>query len=313
VLGYIARQLLNTIPVLLVMGFAVFSLVHLAPGDPAIVIAGEDAQPADIERIRERLGFDEPLFLQFGMWVGRVLQGDLGTSIFSNRTVSSLILQRLEPTLVLTFTTMVFAVALAVPLGVVAAWTAGSAIDRTVMGLSVLGFSVPVFVLGYAFILVFGVELRWFPVQGYVPLSQGLWPCLASVVMPSMALGLVYVAFIARMTRASLIEILHQDYMRTARAKGLPTLRVLRRHALTNAAVPIVTAIGIGVGLLISGVVVTESVFAIPGLGRLSVDAILRRDYPVIQGVILVFALFYVAVNLVVDVLYTLLDPRIRY
>lgn len=312
-IGYMIRQIMNAIPVLFVVTFAVFGLLHFAPGDPAVVIAGEDAQPIDIERIRQHLGLDRPFFTQYGIWIGQILQGDFGVSIFSKKEVSELILQRMEPTFVLTLTTIIFAVVLAVPLGVLAAWKSGCAIDRIVMAFSVMGFSIPVFVVGYAFILVLGVNLRIFPVQGYQPISDGILACLSSVAMPSMSLGLIYVAFIARMTRASMIEILQQDYMRTARAKGLTTGKILRRHALSNAAVPIITAIGIGVGLLISGVVVTESVFAIPGLGRLSVDAILRRDFPVIQGTILVFAFFFVVVNLITDVLYTVFDPRVRY
>jgi len=204
-------------------------------------------------------------------------------------------------------------VLLAVPLGVIAAWRVGSWIDRFVMGFAVFGFSVPGFVIGYALIWLFAIELGWLPVQGYTPLAKGLWPWLSNIILPSVTLALAYMALIARITRASMLETLNQDYIRTAHAKGLATNDVLIGHALRNAAVPIVTVIGIGVALLIGGVVVTESVFAIPGLGRLTVDAILRRDYPVIQGIILVFSGAYVAVNLVVDMLYTVLDPRIRY
>ena len=246
-------------------------------------------------------------------WVGQILQGELGTSIFSQLPVSRLIRQRLEPTLVLSVTTLVIAVVLAVPVGVLAAWRARTWVDRVVMGLSVCGLSVPVFVLGYLLIYFFAIRLGWLPVQGYVSLAQGLWPCLRSIVLPSLALGSIYMALIARITRASLLEVLEEDYVRTAHAKGLSTLTVVVTHALRNASIPIVTIIGVGLTLLIGGVVITESVFAIPGIGRLTVDAILRRDYPIIQAVILLSSGVYVMVNLVIDLVYTVLDPRIRY
>jgi peptide/nickel transport system permease protein len=311
--AYLIRRLLAVIPIAAVVAVFVFLLLHLSPGDPAAVIAGDFATGDDIARIREKLGLNRPLPLQFVEWLWHLVQGDLGTSIFSNLPVARLIGQRFEPTLALTFFTMVVAIAISVPLGVLAAWKQGRWVDRLVMGFSVLGFSVPIFVLGYAMIYVFAFRLELLPVQGYVPISRGFWPFLQSIILPSVALGIVYVALIARMTRVTMIDVLNQDYIRTARAKGLATPRVLLEHGLKNASVPIVTTIGIGVALVIGGVVVTESVFNIPGLGRLTVDAILRRDYPIIQGVILVFAFSYVLVNLVVDMLYVLLDPRIRY
>ena len=277
------------------------------------MIAGDYASPEDIERIRARLGLDRPLYIQFGAWVGRLAQGDLGTSIFSNLPVATLIGQRLEPTLSLAALTLVLAVSVAVPLGALAAWRAGSWIDRAVMGLAVVGFSVPVFVLGYALIWLFAIRTGWFPVQGYAPIAEGLGPFLHRLALPAVALSAVYIALIARIARAAVLEALAEDHVRTARAKGLPERLVLLRHALANAAVPIVTVIGIGFSLLIGGVVVTESVFNIPGLGRLTVDAVLRRDYPVIQGVILAFSAACVVVNLLVDLLYTVFDPRIRY
>ena len=291
----------------------VFLLLHLSPGDPATVIAGDYASPEDIERIRARLGLDRPLHVQFASWIGRIAQGDLGTSIFSNLPVSRLIAQRLEPTLSLALLTLAFTVAVAVPLGTVAAWRAGTWIDRAVMAFAVVGFSVPVFVLGYILIQVFAIGAGWFPVQGYAPLSEGAGPFLHRLILPALALSAVYIALIARIARASVLEALAEDHVRTARAKGLPERLVLLRHALANAAAPIVTVIGIGFSLLIGGVVVTESVFNIPGLGRLTVDAVLRRDYPVIQGIVLVFSAACVAVNLLVDLLYTAFDPRIRY
>jgi peptide/nickel transport system permease protein len=311
--AYLVRRLLATIPVMAVVAVFVFGLLHLTPGDPAAIVAGDYATAEDIARIHKQLGLDQPLHVQFVAWVGRVLGGDLGTSIFSRLPVARLIRQRLEPTIVLSVTTLVIAVSLAVPLGVLAAWRAGTWLDRGLMGFAVFGFSVPVFVLGYGLIYLFAIRLDWLPVQGYVSLDRGLWPCLRSLLLPSFALGIIYMALIARITRASVLEVLTQDYIRTAEAKGLAPLAVLLSHALRNASVPIVTIVGVGLTLVIGGVVVTESVFAIPGVGRLTVDAILRRDYPIIQGVILVFSGVYVLVNLFIDVSYTFLDPRIRY
>jgi peptide/nickel transport system permease protein len=296
-----------------VVAIFVFSLLYLTPGDPAVVIAGDFATAEDIARIRERLGLNEPFLIRFGTWLWAVLRGDLGISIFTNLPVTRLIGQRLEPTVALTLCTLFVSVVLAVPMGVIAAWKAGTWIDRIVMAFAVLGFSVPVFVLAY--ILIFLVSLEWdlLPVQGFVSIREGVWPFLERMILPSFALGITFMALIARITRASMLEVLSQDYIRTAQAKGLGTNQVLIGHALKNAAVPIVTIIGIGIALLISGVVVTETVFAIPGMGRLVVDAILRRDYPIIQGIILIFSGVYVLINLLVDLSYTFLDPRSRY
>ena len=312
-LSYILRRILSTIPVMAIVALFVFSLLYIAPGDPAAVIAGDQASPADVERIRQSLGLDRPFLVQFGSWLWHILHGDLGTSIFTNLPVTALIAQRIEPTLSLMVLTLVLTIVVAVPLGVVAAWKAGSWIDRAIMGFAVFAFSLPVFVVGYVLAYVFALQFEWLPVQGYTPLAEGLWPWLANLILPAVALGSVYIALIARITRASMLEVLQQDYIRTARAKGLDQRSILFVHALKNAAVPIVTVIGIGVALLIGGAVVTESVFAIPGLGRLTIDAILRRDYPVIQGIVLLFSFLYVLVNLMVDVTYTLVDPRIRY
>lgn len=312
-LGFIARRIVATIPVMGIVALFVFSLLYIAPGDPAVVIAGDQATPQDVERIRVSLGLDRPFLERFGEWSWRILHGDLGTSMFTGMPVTQLIGQRLEPTLSLMVLTLILSIVVAVPIGVLAAWKAGSWIDRSVMGFAVFGFSVPVFVVGYVLAYVFALELEWFPVQGYTPLSEGLWPWFENLVLPAIALGCVYIALIARITRASMLEVLQQDYIRTARAKGLGQRPILFLHALKNAAVPIVTVIGIGMALLIGGAVVTESVFAIPGLGRLTIDAILRRDYPVIQGIVLLFSFVYVLVNLIVDLVYTLLDPRIRY
>ena len=312
-LAFIVRRIISTIPVMAFVALFVFSLLYIAPGDPAAVIAGDQASPADVERIRQSLGLDRPYLVRFGEWFFRVLQGDLGTSIFTSLPVTQLIAQRIEPTLSLMVLTLIFAVVIAVPLGVVAAWKAGTWVDRAVVGFAVFGFSVPVFVIGYLLAYVFALKLDWLPVQGYTPIAQGIWPWFKNLVLPSITLGTVYIALIARITRATMLEVLQQDYIRTARSKGLAQNHVLYLHALKNAAVPVITIIGIGVALLIGGAVVTESVFAIPGLGRLTLDAILRRDYPVIQGVVLIFSFVYVLVNLAVDLIYTLVDPRIRY
>ena len=311
--AYIIRRVLATVPVMAIVALLVFSLLYIAPGDPATIIAGDQASPADIEHIRVSLGLDRPFLVRFGSWVWDVVHGDLGKSIFTNLPVTHMIAQRIEPTVSLMLITLVLSLALAIPLGVVAAWKQGSWIDRFAMVLSTAGFSVPVFVIGYVLAYVFGLTLEWVPVQGYTPISEGIWPWFQNLIMPSIALGLIYMALISRITRATMLEVLSQDYVRTARAKGVGQRGILFVHALKNAAVPIITIIGIGFAALIGGAVVTESVFAIPGLGRLTVDAILRRDYPVIQGVVLMFSFVYVLVNLGVDLLYTLFDPRIRY
>jgi peptide/nickel transport system permease protein len=312
-LPYIGRRLLATVPVMAVVAVVVFALLRLTTGDPAAIIAGDNATSQDVAAIRSKLGLDRPLVEQFAIWIGGFLRGDFGESFFFKKQVATLIAERLEPTLALATCTIVLAVAMAVPLGVLAAWRRGTWIDRGVMGFSVLGFSVPVFVIGYMLIYLFAIELKWLPVQGYQRLGEGLVGFLQRLVLPSFTLAVIYVALIARITRASVLEVLNADYVRTARAKGLGDFSVLVRHVLRNAAVPIVTVIGLGVALLIGGVVVTESVYSIPGLGRLTVDAVLARDYPTVQAVILLFSAVYVLINLLVDLTYTFLDPRIRY
>ncbi len=311
--GYIFRRILATVPVMGVVALFVFLMLRLSPGDPAAVIAGDYATAEDIVRIREQLGLNEPIVVQFVTWIGSLLQGDLGISIFTNLPVSTLIAQRLEPTISLTLTTIIFTVIVAVPLGTLAAWKSGSLIDRFVMLFSVGGFSVPVFVLGYILIYIISMELRWLPVQGYKSISEGLWPFLRHMILPTLTLSVIFIALVSRMTRASVMEVLQEDYVRTARAKGQSETKVLLRHALRNAAVPIVTVIGLGIALLIGGVVVTESVYNIPGLGRLVLDAVLKRDYPIIQGLILLFSFVYILINLLIDLSYCFFDPRIRY
>jgi len=288
-------------------------MLRLTPTDPAAIIAGDNANSEQVAEIRKRLGLDQPIHRQFVIWANRTLHGDFGESFFFKKQVAELIADRLEPTLSLAVMTISLAVLIAVPLGVLAAYRHGGWLDRIVMGFSVLGFSVPVFVIGYALIYVFAIELAWLPVQGYQRISLGIGGWLERLILPAVTLSVIYVALIARITRTSMLEVMNEDYIRTARAKGQTERKVLVRHALANAAVPIVTVIGLGVALLIGGVVVTESVYTIPGLGRLTVDAVLARDYPTIQAVILLFSLSYVLINLVVDVAYTFFDPRIRY
>jgi peptide/nickel transport system permease protein len=312
-LAFIARRLLATIPVLAMVAVFVFLMLRLTPADPAAIIAGDNANAQQVAQIRAKLGLDQPLLTQFGIWTGRLLQGDFGESFFFKKTVAELIAQRLEPTLALATATILLSVLVAVPLGVIAAYRHESWVDRLVMAFSVFGFSVPVFVIGYLLIYVFAIELAWLPVQGYRPLSGGFGPFLERLILPACTLSVIYIALIARITRASMLEVMNEDYIRTARAKGLTDVAILVRHGLRTAAIPIVTVIGIGIAILIGGVVVTESVYGIPGIGRLTVDAVLARDFPTIQAVVLLFSFVYVLVNLAIDLAYVFLDPRIRY
>ena len=310
---FIVRRIIATLPILAVVGVIVFLLLHLTPGDPAVIMAGDHASSEDIERIRGQLGLNEPLIIQFALWAGRILVGDLGTSIFSGLPVATLIYQRLEPTLSLALVTLILALPIAVLLGVVAAAFAGRLADRLIMIFAVAGFSTPVFVLGYAFVYFFALKWQLLPVQGFVSVRAGIQPFLRSIILPAATLGVVYLALIARITRASMLEVIGEDFVRTARAKGATESRVLLGHVLRNAAVPVVTMIGISVALLLSGSIIVESVFNLPGVGRLLMDAVLKRDYPLVQGIVLFFSVTYVLVNVVVDLLYAFLDPRIRY
>ena len=312
-LSFLFRRIAATLPVLAIVALIVFLMTRLAPGDPAALLVGDSASLADIERVRVQLGLDRPLPVQFFQWAAAVLQGDLGQSLFLNQSVASLIGQRIEPTLSLAGLTLVMTVLVAVPLGVLAAWRHGGWLDRALMSFSVLGFSIPTFVIGYLLIWAVALKGGLLPVQGYARLEGGVLPWLRHLVLPSLALSIIYLALIARVTRAAVAEALTEDYVRTARAKGISEHQVLLRHALANAAVSFVTVIGSGVARLIGGVVVTETVFAIPGLGQLTVDAVLSRDYPLIQGITLFFAAIYVLINLLVDLSYLVLDPRIRY
>jgi peptide/nickel transport system permease protein len=313
VLAYIARRLVATFPVMGTVAIVVFAILRLTPGDPAAIIAGESATSEQLEQIRAHMGLDKPIYIQFLLWLVQLLRGDLGVSLISGVPVSAMIADRIGPTLALATTIIVFSIIVAVPLGVMAAWRQGTLLDRSVTAFSVFGFSVPVFVNGYLLILLFSIVLGWLPVQGYRPLAAGFWPFFERLILPTLALSTAYIALITRITRTSILEVMGEDYVRTARAKGAKESAVLIRHALRNAAVPIVTIIGVGIATLMSGVVVTESVFNLPGLGRLVVEAVLARDYPVIQGLIMFFSFTYILINLLVDVLYPVFDPRIRY
>jgi peptide/nickel transport system permease protein len=310
---FFLRRLLAAIPVLGVVAVIVFVLLRLSAGDPAIILAGDGATPEQLNAIRTSMGLNKPVIEQFFIWTGNVLHGDLGTSLISGLPVAGMIADRFGPSLALSISTIVIAVVVAIPVGILAAWQQGKPLDRLIMAASVMGFSVPVFIIGYVLILVFARWLGWLPVQGYQPLSAGLWPFIERLILPTLALSTAYIALIARIVRTSVIEVMGEDFIRTARAKGMKESAVLVHHALGNAAVPIVTIIGVSIAMLIGGVVVTESVFNIPGLGRLVLEAVLARDYPIIQALILLFSMIYVLINLVIDVLYSLLDPRIRY
>ncbi|MET3524581.1 ABC transporter permease [Mesorhizobium abyssinicae] len=310
---YVLRRMVSAVAVMAMVGAFVFLLLRLAPGDPAAIIAGKSATAEMIAGIREKLGLNDPMPVQFIRWVGDMLAGDFGTSIFAGRPVLELIGQRLEPTLSLSMLTMVLSVTVGLAFGIVAAWRAGGIVDRMLSAFAALGFSVPVFVIGFFFIYWFAISLHWVPVQGYRPISQGIGPWFDHLILPTLALSLGYIAFIARITRASILEVLSEDYMRTAAAKGASSYAMLFHHALKNAGVPILTVVGLCFAYLISGVVITETVFNVPGIGRLTVDAINNRDYPIIQGVLILASGMYVLINLAVDLAYTLIDPRIRY
>ncbi|MFD1984558.1 ABC transporter permease [Mesorhizobium newzealandense] len=310
---YILRRIVSTVAVMAMVGIFVFLLLRLAPGDPAAIIAGNKGTPAMIAGIREQLGLNDPLPVQFVHWAFNILRGDFGTSIFTGQPVLQLISQRLEPTISLSTLTMILSVTVGVSFGVLAAWRTGGLVDRILTAFATLGFSVPVFVVGFFLIYLFATTTHWLPVQGYQPIDHGFGPWLVHVILPTVTLSLGYIAFIARITRASMLEILSEDYMRTAAAKGASSYAMLFHHALKNAGIPILTVIGLSFAGLIGGVVITETVFNIPGAGRLVVDAIHNRDYPVIQGVLILVSGLYVLINLAVDLSYTLVDPRIRY
>ncbi len=310
---YVIQRLFASIPVLIIVALVVFALIRIAPGDPASLFVGNDADPVRIAELREGLGLNRPLPIQLGIWFRDILSGNLGKSITSKYPVTELIWARLTPTLSLAILTQIMTVLIAVPLGVLAAWRANSWLDRTVMLFASFGFSIPVFFLGFMLIWIFALRIGIFPAAGYVAPSENFGAYLHRLILPSFATSTILIAYITRMTRASVLEVLREDYIRTARSKGLTETSVLIRHALKNAALPVITVIGLGFAALLSGLVLTEQVFAIPGIGRLVIDAIVRRDYPVIQGAILITSVVYVFVNLLVDLSYAYFDPRIRY
>jgi len=307
----ILKRLAATVPVLLVVAVVIFSVLRLTPGDPAAIVAGDGATVQQIEEIRRHMGLDQPIPVQFFKWMGDVLQGDFGTSLISNLPVKDMILDRMGPTIAITLYTVLYTVIISIPVGIISAWRRGKAVDKVVTAGSVLGFSVPVFITAYVLIFIFSMALGWLPVQGYRPLSEGLWPHIKHLILPVASLGTIYIALVTRFVRSSIIDTLGEDYIRTARAKGLNERSVLIHHALGNAAVPILTIIGITITMLIGGVVVTESVFNIPGLGRLVVEAILAKDFTIIQALIVLFSVVDIVINLIIDILYKVFDPRI--
>lgn len=310
---YILRRLLMLIPVLLLVSIMAFMLVHLTPGDPVASLLGDDATVAEIEAVRERLGLNRPLHEQYFTWLFNVMRGDLGQSLFADQSVTSMIVARAEPTLLLTFMALVFTLVIGMPAGIFSAIKFNSAVDRSLMVVALLGLSMPNFWLGLNLILLFSVYLGWFPSGGYTPIGESLTGAVKSLILPAFALGFGQAALVARITRSSMLEVLRNDYVRTARAKGLHSRTVYYRHALKNALLPTVTVVGVVVAVLIGGAVVTETVFTLPGAGRLVVNSVLRRDYPVVQGAILIVALLYVLINLLVDILYVYIDPRVKY
>lgn len=311
--AYIVRRLLGLIPVLLLVAVMSFLLIHIVPGDPAIIMLGNEASPEQLQALRQDMGLDRPLPTQFGLWVSHVAQGNLGDSIFLGRSVSQALLERLPATLQLAIIALILAMVIGIPAGLVAAIKQNSFWDQVVMVVAMAGISIPSFWLGLALILVFSVQLRWLPSGGYVPLWQDFWGGLGTLILPAISLGFMQAALIARMTRSSMLEVLREDYIRTAKAKGLGQGVVILKHALKNAMLPIITVIGTAFGVLLGGAVVVETVFTYPGFGRLVVLAVQRRDYPLVQGALLLIALIYVLVNLIVDLLYCVFDPRVRY
>ncbi len=311
--SYILRRLLSMIPVLFIVSLIVFSLLHLTPGDPALSMLGEEATPESIAALRGELGLDEPLPVQYVKWASAVLQGDLGRSIRSNQPVSEAILQRLPITIELAILSVVISMIIAIPVGIIAAMRRNSPVDTASTTVALLGVSLPNFFLAILLIFLFSVRLGWLSPIGYTPFVDDPVDNLKRMIMPAITLGTALSAIVMRMTRSSLLEVLDQDYVRTARAKGLREARVVRVHALKNAMVPVVTVVGLQIGGLLGGTIITETIFVLPGIGRLLVDSIFQRDFPLVQGVVLFAALAFLFTNLAVDLLYAYIDPRIRY
>ena len=311
--AYILRRIISLIPVLVLVGVTAFFLVHIIPGDPAAVMLGADATPQQIQELQEEMGLNRPLYVQFVVWMSKVIRGDLGESFFMGRSVTQALMERLPATISLAVVSLFIAILIGVPSGIVAAIKQNKIMDQAVMVMALIGVSLPSFWLGLTLILVFSVMLRWFPSGGYIPLTENFLGGLRYIIMPAFALGFMQAALIARMARSSMLEVLHQDYIRTARSKGLRERLVILRHALKNAIIPVLTVIGIAFGVLLGGAIIVETVFTYPGVGRLVVKAVQRRDYTLVQGALLLISCIYVLVNLLVDILYPLLDPRIKY
>lgn len=312
-ISYILRRLLLMLPVLLIVGIVVFALVHVTPGDPASVILGPEATPEQVDQLRDTLGLNDPLYVQFFSWLGGMARLDFGDSLFLGIPVLEALVDRLQVTSLLTLYALVLSIIIGVPLGVIAAIRANSVLDRVLMAISLSGAAIPNFFLGILMILLFAVVLRWLPSGGYVEINKNLSEHFQSMVLPAFALGFSQAALLARIVRSSMLDVLREDYIRTAYSKGLTERLVVIRHALRNVLIPAITVIGLSLGALLGGAVVTETVFTLPGMGRLVVQSIARRDFPIIQGAVMLIAVFYVLANLLVDVLYIYLDPRIRY
>jgi len=312
-LKYTLKRIFSLIPVLFVVSIVIFALIHLTPGEPASVILGPEATPEQVQELRKQLGLDRPIHEQYFSWVQGVFKGDLGTSYFMREPVTKSIMDHLKPTLSLATLGMLISLIIAIPIGIAAANRRGSLTDQTIMGFSLLGMSIPSFLLGLLLILFFGVKLGVLPVAGYQPISNGLWNHLKYLIMPAISLGSIQAALIARMTRTSMLEVLNMNYIKTARSKGVRDRKIVYKHALRNAFLPILTVIGSTLGTLMAGAVVTEQVFNIPGIGQLIINSVERRDYAVIQGVVLFITLIYVILNLIIDLLYGLIDPRVRF
>lgn len=310
--AYMAKRLLSMVIILFLVSLFIFAIMYLIPGDVASSILGMEASPEEIARFTERMGLNEPLWIQYGHWISDVLRGDLGQSIFLRRPVSDAIGDHLPPTISLAVFAQLIALVLALPTGIVAAYKENSWLDRGLMFFTLLGTIFPSFLLALFLMLLFSVQLHWFPVAGFEPLASGISSHLRFLFLPALALGIVQSALLARMTKSAVLETLHTAYIKTARAKGLRERKVILKHALKNAGLPIITTIGQSFSMLITGAVVIESLFAIPGIGRLILNSISRRDLPVIQGVVLLVTVFYVVINIIIDLIYGAVDPRVR-
>jgi len=312
VAAYLVKRILSLIPVLFVVTIVIFMIMHLTPGDPASSILGLEASQEEIDALNEQLGLNRPILEQYISWVGGLLRGDLGDSIFMRQPVGQAIAEHIGPTLSLAILAQLIAVILAIPFGMLAAYKRGKLTDYSLMALSLVGMAVPSFLLGMLLMLLIGVELRWLPIAGYKPLSSGLWEHLKFLILPGLSLGTIQAALITRMTRAAMLETMSHNYIKTVRSKGLNEFRVMLGHVFRNSLMPVLTVLGQSFGTLVTGAVVVESIFNIPGLGQLIINSIERRDYAVIQGVVLIITIIYVGINLVVDLLYGAVDPRVR-